>query len=92
MWSYYFKQADYENFRRVYKPLIGYFSYVFMGISWNKPISKATTNAALKRMGIDTKNEITSYGFRAVARTLLHEVLGYEPDIIEHQLAHKVPW
>jgi len=28
----------------------------------------------LKKMGIDTKNEITSHGFRAVARALLHEV------------------
>jgi len=69
--------------------IIGLSSYVFMGTSWNRPISNATTNAALKRMGIDTKNEITSHGFRAVARALLYEVLGYKPDIIEHQLAHK---
>ena len=50
-----------------------------------------TLNAALRRMGIDTKKEQTSHGFRAVARTLLHEVLKYPPDIIEHQLGHKVP-
>ena len=29
-------------------------------------------------------------GFRAVARTLLDEVLGYRPGYIEHQLAHVV--
>ena len=47
-------------------------------------------NAAMRRMGIDTKTEITSHGFRAVARTLLDEVLGFRPDYIEHQLAHAV--
>ena len=41
--------------------------------------------------GYDTKTEITGHGFRAVARTLLHERLGIDPNIIEHQLAHRVP-
>ena len=26
-----------------------------------------------------------------MARTVLHEVLGFDPHVIEHQLAHKVP-
>jgi hypothetical protein len=30
------------------------------------------------------------HGFRAVARTILDEVLHYRPDFIEHQLAHAV--
>ena len=30
------------------------------------------------------------YGFRAVPRTILDEVLGFRPDFIEHQLAHAV--
>ena len=30
------------------------------------------------------------HGFRAMARTLLDEVLGFRPDYIEHQLAHVV--
>jgi integrase len=30
------------------------------------------------------------HGFRAMARTLLDEVLGFRPDVIEHQLAHAV--
>jgi len=56
-----------------------------------RPLSDMAMNAALKALGIDTKKELTSHGFRAVARTLLHERLGFPPDVIEHQLAHKVP-
>ena len=54
-------------------------------------MSDAAINAALRRMGYDTKTEITGHGFRAMARTILHEVLGFPPEVIEHQLAHKVP-
>ena len=45
--------------------------------------------AALRHMGIG-KEEMTVHGFRAMARTLLDEVLGFRPDFIEHQLAHAV--
>jgi integrase len=45
--------------------------------------------AAMCRMGI-TKDEMSGHGFRAVARTILDEVLGFRPDFIEHQLAHAV--
>lgn len=45
--------------------------------------------AAMRRMGID-KEEMTSHGFRAMARTILDEALKFRPDIIEHQLAHAV--
>ncbi|MGE0082590.1 MAG: tyrosine-type recombinase/integrase, partial [Thiohalomonadaceae bacterium] len=48
-------------------------------------------NAALRRMGYDTKTEHTGHGFRAMARTILHEELGFDRDVIEHQLAHRVP-
>jgi integrase len=44
---------------------------------------------ALRAMEIG-KDEMTGHGFRAVARTILDEVLGFRPDIIEHQLAHAV--
>ena len=54
-------------------------------------MSAATINAALQRMGYDTKTQITGHGFRAMARTILHERLGFDPHIIEHQLAHAVP-
>ena len=56
-----------------------------------KPMSEAAINAAYKRLGIDTRNELTGHGWRATARTLLHEQLGYPPEVIEHQLAHAVP-
>ena len=45
--------------------------------------------SALRRMEID-KSEMSGHGFRAMARTILDEVLGVRPDIIEHQLAHSV--
>jgi integrase len=33
---------------------------------------------------------MTPHGFRAMARTILDEVLKYRVDLIEHQLAHAV--
>ncbi len=35
-------------------------------------------------------DQMTMHGFRAMARTILDEVLGFRPDFIEHQLAHAV--
>jgi integrase len=40
-------------------------------------------------MGYDN-DAMTPHGFRAMARTLLDEVLDYRVDWIEHQLAHAV--
>lgn len=40
-------------------------------------------------MGYD-KETMTGHGFRAMARTILDEVLQIRPDFIEHQLAHAV--
>lgn len=71
--------------------LTGHRTYVFPGRDPNKPMSEAAVNAALRRMGYDTKTEITGHGFRAMARTILHEELHVKPEVIEHQLAHKVP-
>jgi len=65
--------------------------YVFPGRDPKKPMSEAAVNAALRRMGYDTKTEITGHGFRAMARTILHEQLQIKPEVIEHQLAHRVP-
>lgn len=73
-------------------PLSGHGEYVFQGgHSHLRPMSEAAVNAALKRIGYNTQTEITGHGFRAMARTLLHERLNYDPHIIEHQLAHTVP-
>lgn len=55
------------------------------------PMSNVAVNAAYRRLGIDTRTELTGHGWRACARTLLHERLGFAPEVIEHQLAHSVP-
>lgn len=70
--------------------LTGHGSYVFPGRDPKRPMSDAAVNAALRRMGYDTKTEITGHGFRAMARTILHEELHIKPEVIEHQLAHQV--
>jgi integrase len=70
--------------------LTGNSRYVFpSGRSFARPMSNNAINAALRRMGFD-KDEMTGHGFRAMARTILDEVLQVRPDFIEHQLAHAV--
>lgn len=70
--------------------LTGHRQYVFPSVrSPNRPMSNGAILAALRRMGY-TKDEMTGHGFRAMARTVLDEVLGVRPDFIEHQLAHAV--
>jgi integrase len=72
------------------QPLTGGGRFVFPGArSDRRPMSDNAILAALRRMGID-KDEMSGHGFRAVARTILDEVLGVRPDFIEHQLAHAV--
>jgi integrase len=73
---------------RELQPLTGRSAYVFPGARSNKrPMSNNTVNAALRRVGY-TGEQMTAHGFRATARTLLAE-LGWMPDAIERQLAHK---
>ncbi|MDR2240833.1 MAG: integrase arm-type DNA-binding domain-containing protein, partial [Zoogloeaceae bacterium] len=72
-------------------PMTGQGRYVFPSErGGDRPISDNTLNAALRRMGYNTREEMTAHGFRAMARTMLDEVLGFRPDFIEHQLAHAV--
>jgi integrase len=71
--------------------LTGRLRFVFPGRDRKKPMSAAAINAALHRLGFDTKTEITGHGFRAMARTILHERLRFPAEVIEHQLAHRVP-
>ena len=72
--------------------LTGNGRYVFPGArTASRPMSDAAINAALRRLGYDTRTEITGHGFRAMARTILHEELQQKPEVIEHQLAHSVP-
>jgi integrase len=70
--------------------LTGSSAFVFPSArSWRRPMSDNAILAALRRMGI-AKDEMSGHGFRAMARTILDEVLGVRPDLIEHQLAHAV--
>ncbi len=72
------------------RPLTGSREYVFPSArSPRRPMSNNAVLAALRRMGIP-KDEMSGHGFRAMARTILDEVLRYRLDIIEHQLAHQV--
>lgn len=57
--------------------------------SFLRPMSDNAILSALRRMDFG-KEEMSGHGFRAMARTILDEVLGFRPDIIEHQLAHRV--
>lgn len=54
-----------------------------------RPMSNNAVLSALRRMGY-AKDEMSGHGFRAMARTILDEVLHVRPDYIEHQLAHAV--
>lgn len=65
------------------KPLTGDGVYVFPSDRGKgRPLSDGTLSAALRRMGYSTE-EMTAHGFRATARTLLDEALGYEPHLID---------
>lgn len=71
-------------------PLTKRREHVFPGVrSPLRPMSENTVNAALRNLGFDG-DTMTGHGFRAMARTVLDEVLGFRPDFIEHQLAHAV--
>jgi len=71
--------------------LTGHGRYAFAGRNPLMPMSENTVNAALRRLGYDTQKDMTGHGFRAMARTILHEELHFDPAVIEHQLAHSVP-
>ena len=73
-------------------PLTGRGKYVFPSARnprGDRPMSENAILGAMRRMGID-KDEMSGHGFRAMARTILDEELGFRPDYIEHQLAHAV--
>ena len=73
-------------------PLTGSGRFVFPSArtpNGSRAMSDVALLAALRRMGV-SKDEMTVHGFRALARTVLDEVLGFRPDFIEHQLAHAV--
>ena len=55
----------------------------------SRPLSDNGVRTALRTLGY-TNEQISPHGFRAMARTILDEVLNFPVDWIEHQLAHSV--
>jgi integrase len=74
--------------REVHK-ITGHGRYVFASLRPGRPMSDNTINAALRTLGYD-RDTMVGHGFRAMARTILDEVLSERVDLIEHQLAHQV--
>lgn len=63
--------------------------FVFPGArSAARPMSENTLGAALRNLGLTGQQ--TAHGFRAVARTMLVERLGYPVELVELQLGHRV--
>ncbi|MDN5863976.1 MAG: integrase arm-type DNA-binding domain-containing protein [Gammaproteobacteria bacterium] len=75
---------------RALQPVTGSGRYVFPGVrTAARPMSENTLNAALGYMGYG-KERMRAHGFRAMARTMLDEQLGFPAYLIEHQLGHRV--
>lgn len=73
-----------------YKPYVGNSEYVFPSPrGHSRPLSDNAVRIALRNMGYD-KETMSAHGFRAMARTILDEVLEFRVEWIEHQLAHSV--
>ena len=71
------------------QPLSGNGKYVFPSTrGGGRPMSGNTVNDALKAMGY--KDIHCAHGFRAMARTIMDEVLEQRVDLLEHQLHHAV--
>jgi integrase len=52
-------------------------------------MSENTVNAALRSLDVP-KEQMSGHGFRAMARTVLDEILKFPAHLIEAQLAHAV--
>jgi integrase len=61
----------------------------FPSLRKGRPLADATFTAALRTLGFDGNTHV-AHGFRASASSLLH-ALGYHPELVETQLAHKRP-
>jgi integrase len=72
------------------QPITGRGKYVFPSARGpSRPLSDNGVRTALRTLGY-TNEQISPHGFRAMARTILDEVLNFPLDWIEHQLAHAV--
>ena len=52
-------------------------------------MSENTVNAALRRMGYDTKTEVCGHGFRAMACSALVESGLWSREAVERQMSHQ---
>ena len=77
-----------EILRELHK-LTGGGELVLPGLRPGKPLSDNTFNAALRSLGY-TGDDQVAHGFRAIARTMLDEKLGFSAHLIEHQIGHMV--
>ena len=73
-------------------PLTGPTGPIFRSMSKrsekSRYMSDNTVNSALRTLGYDTREQITGHGFRATARTLIRELLGWDREVIERHMAH----
>nr|WP_280153090.1 tyrosine-type recombinase/integrase [Piscinibacter sp. XHJ-5] len=70
--------------------LTGHAKMVFRGERHHdRAMSENTINAALRAIGFSA-DKVTGIAFRATARTMLHERLGFDRNVIEAQLAHSL--
>lgn len=71
------------------QPLTGHLAFVFPNArSGLRPMSNNAVLAAMRRMEI-SKDEMCGHGFRAMAKTILIEELGYSEALTGLQLSHK---
>jgi integrase len=69
-------------------PVTGKGRFLFPSVRTStRCMSENTINAALRRLGF-TQDEMTAYGFRSAASSILNESNLWNPDAIERQLAH----
>lgn len=72
------------------RQLTGSFALIFPGDHYHvKPMSENTVNAALRRMGYDTKADVCGHGFRAMACSSLVESGLWSRDAVERQMSHQ---
>lgn len=72
------------------EPITGRFHYVMPSAKKDgRPMSENGVRTALRGLGY-SNDQVTPHGFRATARTILDEILGFRVDYIERQLAHAV--
>ena len=77
------------NILKTLQPLTGNSAFVFPNArSRLRPMSNNAVLAAMRRMEI-SKDEMCGHGFRAMAKTILIEELGYSEALTGLQLAHK---